>query len=70
MYKISIVGAGNVAFRMALFLQAAGHHVECVCARDLEKADKVVRALKRSGSNTVAITDYNQLPRVTLQLLL
>ena len=69
MYKISIVGAGNVAFRMALFLQAAGHHVECVCARDLEKADKVVRALKRSGSNTVAITDYNQLPQSDITII-
>ena len=69
MYKISIVGAGNVAFRMALFLQAAGHHVECVCARDLEKADKVVRALKRSGSNTIAISDFNQLPQSDLTII-
>ena len=58
MYKISIVGAGNVAFRMALFLQAAGHDVECVCARDIEKADKVVRALKRGGSNAASLFTF------------
>lgn len=62
MFKISIVGAGNVAYRMALFLQAAGHSVECVYARDIEKAEKVVRALKRSKSDAFATNDYSQLP--------
>lgn len=62
MFKISIVGAGNVAYRMALFLQQAGHCVECVCARNIEKAEKVVRALKRGRSNAFATSDYNQLP--------
>ena len=69
MYKINIVGAGNVAFRMALFLQAAGHDVECVCARDIEKADKVVRALKRGGSNAVAISDFSQLPQSDITII-
>ena len=69
MYRISIVGAGNVAFRMALFLQAAGHQVECVCARDLEKADKVVRALKRSGSDAVAANDFQQLPQSDITII-
>ena len=55
MYRINIVGAGNVAYRMALFLQGAGHSVECVYARDIEKADKVVRALKRTRSNAIAL---------------
>ena len=62
MFKISIVGAGNVAYRMALFLQGAGHSIECVFARDIEKAEKVVRALKRGRSNAFATSDYNQLP--------
>ena len=69
MYKISIVGAGNVAFRMALFLQAAGHDVECVCARDMEKADKVVRALKRGKSDAVAINDFQQLPKSDITII-
>lgn len=62
MYKINIIGAGNVAFRMALFLQAAGHSVECVCARSLEKAEKVVRALKRGRSNAFATDDFSSIP--------
>ena len=69
MYKISIVGAGNVAFRMALFLQAASQDIECICARDMEKADKVVRALKRGGSNAVAISDFSQLPQSDITII-
>ena len=69
MYKINIVGAGNVAFRMALFLQGAGHSVECVCARDIEKAEKVVRALKRGKSNAYATTDFNQLPQSDITII-
>ncbi len=69
MYTISIVGAGNVAYRMALFLQGAGHCIECVCARDLEKAEKVVRALKRSKSGAVAITDFAQLPKSDITII-
>lgn len=69
MYTISIVGAGNVAYRMALFLQAAGHSVESVYARDLEKAEKVVRALKRSKSDAVAINDFAQLPKSDITII-
>lgn len=69
MYSISIVGAGNVAYRMALFLQAAGHEIECICARDLEKAEKVVRALKRSKSDAVAINDFAQLPASDITII-
>ncbi len=69
MYKISIVGAGNVAFRMALFLQGAGHNIECVCARDIEKADKVVRALKRGRSDAFAVNDFAQLPKSDITII-
>ena len=62
MYSINIIGAGNVAYRMALFLQAAGHSVECVCARSMEKAEKVVRALKRGRSNAFATDDFSSIP--------
>ena len=62
MYSISIIGAGNVAFRFALAFQAAGHSINGVCSRNLEKADKVVRALKKHRSNAVAVSDYNSIP--------
>lgn len=69
MYRISIVGAGNVAYRMSLFLQAAGHCVECVYARDLDRADKVVRALKRSKSDAIATNDIAQLPESDITII-
>lgn len=69
MYRINIVGAGNVAYRMALFLQGAGHSVECVYARDIEKAEKVVRALKRTRSNAFATTDINALPESDITII-
>lgn len=69
MYRINIVGAGNVAYRMGLFLQNAGHCVQCVCARDLEKAEKVVRALKRTRSDAVAVTDYNAIPQGDITII-
>lgn len=69
MYSINIIGAGNVAYRMALFLQSAGHSVECVCARSLEKAEKVVRALKRGRSNAFATDDFSSIPISDITLI-
>lgn len=69
MYRISIVGAGNVAYRMALFLQQAGHSVECICARSIEKAEKVVRALKRSKSDAFATSDFTQIPQSDIVII-
>lgn len=69
MYRINIIGAGNVAYRMALFLKGAGHNVQCVCARDIEKADKVVRALKRTGSTAFATTDFSAVPQADVTII-
>lgn len=69
MYDINIVGAGNVAYRMALFLQAAGHAIQCVCARDIEKAEKVIRALKRTRSDAYAVTQLQQLPQADITII-
>lgn len=69
MYTVSIIGAGNVAYRMALFLQAAGHSVECVCARNMKKCEKVVRALKRGRSNAFATTDFSSVPESDITII-
>lgn len=69
MYRISIIGAGNVAFRMALFLQGAGHSIECICNRDVEKAEKVVRALKRNKSNAFATSLYTEIPESDILII-
>ncbi|MBR4089144.1 MAG: DUF2520 domain-containing protein [Bacteroidales bacterium] len=69
MYKINIIGAGNVAFRMALFLQGAGHSIECVYARDMEKAEKIVRALKRGKNDVVAVDNMEDIPHSDITIL-
>lgn len=69
MYNINIIGAGNVAFRMALFLQNAGHNVVSVFARDIEKAEKIVRALKRAKSDAVAIDSFQLIPHADIIIL-
>lgn len=62
MYSISFIGAGNVAFRLSLALHLSGYRIECICNRNLEKADQIVRALKRHKGNAFITDDYKQLP--------
>lgn len=62
MYSISFIGAGNVTFRLSIALQLAGHKIECICNRDLEKAEQVVRAVKRYKGDAFATTEISQIP--------
>lgn len=62
MYKISFIGAGNVTFRLSLALKNAGNSIECIYNRNIENAEKVVRALKRNKSNAFATSDISQVP--------
>lgn len=59
MYNISFIGAGNVTFRLSLALQQAGHNIQTVVNRSADKAESVVRALKRHRSHAIATDDYN-----------
>lgn len=56
MNTISFIGAGNVAFRMAIALQEKGYTIPTVWNRSQEKAVKLTRAL---NSNLSAYTAYN-----------
>ena len=58
MYKISFIGAGNVTYRLSLALQKAGHNICCICNRDTQKAEKVVRALKREKNKLLIQRNY------------
>ncbi len=63
MLKISIIGAGNLAFRFAIALQQAKHNVICVVNRDLEKAESIVRAVKRHKGNAFSSSTIEDLPQ-------
>lgn len=69
MYSISFIGAGNVAFRLSLALQHAGHRVECICNRNQEKAEQIVRALKRHKGTAFATTSHAEIPQSDLIIL-
>ena len=62
MYNISFIGAGNVTFRLSLALQQAGYNIRTIVNRSADKAESVVRALKRHKSHAVATDDYNAIP--------
>lgn len=62
MYKISFIGAGNVTYRLSLALQKAGHDICCICNRDTQKAEKVVRALKREKSDANVTNNIEHIP--------
>lgn len=62
MYTISFIGAGNVAFRLSIALQIAGHKIECICNRNIEKAEQIVRAIRRHKGTAVATSDFTQIP--------
>ncbi|MEG0518348.1 MAG: F420-dependent NADP oxidoreductase [Bacteroidales bacterium] len=62
MYTISFIGAGNVAFRLSIALQIAGHTIKCICNRNIEKAEQIVRAIRRHKGTAVATSDFTQIP--------
>lgn len=63
MYRISIIGAGNVATQFAMAFQQAGHNVICVCNRDTEKAEQLCRVIGRYKGKAICTSDYNAIPQ-------
>ncbi len=62
MYRISIIGAGNVATHFAIAFTMAGHNVECICNRDIEKAEKLCKILCRYKGKAAFVSDYKAIP--------
>lgn len=62
MSTLSFIGAGNVAFRLSIAFHLSGHTVECICNRSAEKAEQVVRALKRHRSKAFATNRIEDIP--------
>ncbi len=61
-YKISFIGAGNIAFRMGIALQNSGHQIVCICNKTLDRAEKVARAIKRHGGSPITTDNINLIP--------
>lgn len=62
MYSVSIIGSGNVAHRFSVSLNEAGHKIECVFSRDIEKAERLSRMLRRYRCNPAYTSDYDKIP--------
>ncbi len=62
MYRISIIGAGNVATQFAIAFTMAGHNVECICNRDIDKAEKLSKILCRYKGKAAFVSDYKAIP--------
>ncbi len=63
MYRISIIGAGNVATQFAIAFQKAGHEVLAICNRDAEKADQLCRIIGRYKGKARAVSSYCDIPQ-------
>ncbi len=68
MYKISIWGSGNVAYRLSIALKAAGHTIQYICGRNMDSADKLAHILNKKENNphnifekTIATSDFTLL---------
>ncbi|HCT94032.1 MAG: hypothetical protein A2322_00005 [Bacteroidetes bacterium RIFOXYB2_FULL_39_7] len=46
-YKISLVGCGNVAYRLSFALKSAGHSIPCIYGRNLNEANKLAYILNK-----------------------
>lgn len=57
MYRISIWGTGNVAYRLSLALKAAGHPIPYICGRNEESGQKLVHILNKSDNNPHKISE-------------
>lgn len=63
-YSISIVGYGNVAYRLGITLKSSGHRVNYICGKNINKADKLSRILNKpeyvtiSQDITIATNEY------------
>ncbi len=51
MYRISIWGTGNVAYRLSIELKAAGHSIPFICGRNVTSGKKLVRILNKEENN-------------------
>lgn len=68
-YTISIIGGGNVAFRLSIALQKAGHTIESIYNRDTEKAEQIIRAVKRYKGSPILAKNIGELKQSQIILV-
>jgi len=56
LYRISIWGTGNVAFRLSLALKNAGHTIAYICGRNEEDGKQLVHILNKSENTQKGIS--------------
>lgn len=69
MYKISVIGAGNLATRISTGLQQAGHQIAGIFDRNIEKAGQLSRKIKRYRGKPVITDNYTLLPHSDIILI-
>ncbi|NCB19408.1 MAG: DUF2520 domain-containing protein [Bacteroidia bacterium] len=55
-YRISVIGNGNLAYRLSIVLKTNGHNLEYICGRDLEKASKLAYILNKPEYSALSTT--------------
>lgn len=69
MYKISVIGTGNLATRISTGLQQAGHRIVGIFDRNIEKAGQLSRKIKRYRGKPVFTDNYALLPHSDIVLI-
>ncbi len=66
---IAFAGAGNVAFRFSLALQEKGYRIRAIYSRTEKSRDRLVKALRANGSDTIAATRLQDLRSASLVII-
>ena len=69
MYRISVIGTGNLATRISGGLQQAGHEIVAVFDRDIAKAEHLSRMLRRYKGKAIFTSDYSEIPDCDIILI-
>ena len=66
---ISIIGAGNMGFRLGIAFAEKGWNVSAVYNRNRETGEKLTRALIRNGSETVYCDTISAVPETDITII-
>lgn len=61
LFKISIIGAGNMAFRLGIALRDAGHNITRIWSRRQEPGEKLAHILSSEGGETFYTDNLTEL---------
>lgn len=67
--ETAFAGAGNVAFRFALAMQEKGYGISAVYSRTAKSRERLAKALRANGSQTVSTDSIGQLRTASLVVM-